>query len=155
MRCGVLPFLRVVLMMFFVSGLGTSAFGQTLFLDFNTPGQYTANFNPWNDSTGVNAGNYDFAESTSAGVNGGGGVSIFQSTDTTATYNGSGWNFSTNNAVIVVSALIKANGQTSANKVQLGFLNSTTNGLNGNPGVAFESFRFVPVTTTNWSMREH
>jgi uncharacterized repeat protein (TIGR03806 family) len=154
MRLGVLPFLRVVLLTFSVVGFSPLAIGQTVFVDFNTPGQYTANFNPWNDSTGVNAGNYDFAESTSAGVNGSGGVSVFQSTDTTATYNGSGWNFSANGAALIVSTLIKANGQVSANKVHLGFLNSTTNGLNNNSGVAFESFRFVPVNATNWSARE-
>src|ERR1051326_2097198 len=137
---------QICFLLIFFALAETSAFTQTAFLDFNAAGQYTSNFNPWNDASGVNAGNYGFAESTSAGVNGGGGISVFQSTDTTATYNGGGWNFLTNGAVIVVSALIKANGQTSANKVQLGFLNSTTNGLNGNPGVAFESFRFVPVT---------
>jgi uncharacterized repeat protein (TIGR03806 family) len=151
---GALPFLRVVAIVLFAVGSGTFAFGQSLFINFNTPGQYTANFNPWNDSSGANGGNYAFAESTTAGVNGSGGVSVFQNTDTTATYNGNGWNFSTNGATLIVSALIKANGQVSGNKAQLGFLNCTTNGFNNNGGVAFESFRFVPVTATSWSLRE-
>src|SRR5690242_18731406 len=116
MRRGVQPFVRVVLMTFSVIGFSMSIFGQTLFLDFNTTGQYTANFNPWNDATGVNGGNYCFTESAGAGVNGGGGVSVFQNTDTTATYNGAAWNFSTNGATLILSALIKANGQTSANR---------------------------------------
>src|SRR4051812_31145147 len=106
--------------MVFLGMLAVPAFSQTLLLDFNTPGQYSANFNPWNDSGGVNAGNYSFTESTSAGVNGGGGVSVFQSTDTSATYNGSGWDFSTSGATLILSTIIKANGQTSASKVQLG-----------------------------------
>ncbi len=45
-------------------------------------------------------------------------------------------------------------GQTSADKVQLGFVNSTTNGLNSNPGVAFESFRFMPNSANSWSVYE-
>src|SRR5882724_10249323 len=65
----------------------TSAFSQTVFLDFNADRQYTSNFNPWNDATGINAGNYCFAEGTNAGVNVSGGVSVFQNTDTTATFN--------------------------------------------------------------------
>ena len=149
-----LRFSRAVVMVFFAIGLSSFSFAQTLFFDFNTPGQYSANFNPWNDSGGTNAGNYDFAENATAGVNGSGGVSVFQSTDTTAVYNGSAWNFSTNGATIIISALIKANGQTGANKAQLGILNTNANGLNNNAGVAFESFRFVPVSSTSWSVRE-
>src|SRR3954471_24785278 len=103
---GALPSLRVVVMVFFTIGFSTFSFGQSVFINFNTPGQYTGNFNPWNDSSGLNAGNYSFAESTTAGVNGSGGVSVFQSSDTTATYNGNGWNFSTNGATVIASALI-------------------------------------------------
>jgi hypothetical protein len=84
MHFGALRWLRLVLMVFFAIGFETFTFGQTLFFDFNTPGQYTANFNPWNDSAGVNAGNYCFAENATAGVNGSGSVSLFQNTDTTA-----------------------------------------------------------------------
>src|SRR5262245_42343123 len=40
--------------------LARACFGQTVFLDFNTSGQYTSNFNPWNDAGGVNGGNYSF-----------------------------------------------------------------------------------------------
>src|ERR1017187_5992471 len=57
--------------------------GQTAFFDFNTPGQYTSNFNPWQDNAGVNGGNYSFEESTTGGVGGGGDVSGFRSVDTT------------------------------------------------------------------------
>jgi predicted alpha-1,2-mannosidase len=128
---------------------------QTVFLDFNAAGEYTGNFNPWNDNgTGGNSGNYSFAESTTAGAGGSGGVSVFQSNDTTATYNGGSWNFSTNGATLVLSVLLKANGQTSGNKVQFGILNSNTNGFNSNTGVSFESFRFIPSSATVWSLRE-
>jgi len=69
--------------------LVSSVFAQTAFVDFNIPGQYTNNFNPWNDAGGNNGSNYPFAESTSAGVNGG-GVSIISSTETTAAYRSAG-----------------------------------------------------------------
>ena len=127
---------------------------QTAFADFNSAGQYTNNFNAWNDSGGANVGNYAFAQSSSAGAAGGGGVSVFQSTDTTATYKSGSWDFSTNGAAILVATLFKANGQTSGDKVQLGVMNVNNNGLNNNPGVAFESFRFVPQSSTSLSLRE-
>jgi len=129
--------------------------GQTVFFDFNTVGQYTNNFNPWNDiGGGATGNNYSFQESPSSGVGGSGGVSVFQSTDTTATYANGSWDFSTNGATITISTLVQANGQTSGNKVQLGILNSNTNGLNSNAGVAFESFRFIPTSATTLSLRE-
>jgi hypothetical protein len=127
---------------------------QTLFLDFNTVGQYTNNFNPWNDNGGGNGGNYCFSESAGVGAGASRGVSVFQSTDTTATYRTSGWDFSTNGATLILSALIKANGQTSGNKVQLGIINTNGNGLNNNGSVAFESYRFIPTSPTTWSLRE-
>jgi hypothetical protein len=130
------------------------AFAQTVFLDFNTAGQYTGNFNQWNDVGGADGGNYGFVESATGGAGGSGCVSVFASTDTTATYNSGSWNFSTNGAVIIVSTMVVANGQTSGNKVQLGILNANNNGLNSNPGIAFESYRFVPQSATSWSLRE-
>jgi uncharacterized repeat protein (TIGR03806 family) len=126
---------------------------QTAFVDFNTPGQLTANFNLWNDAGGTDGGNYAFQEGTNAGVAGSGGISVFQSSDTTASYNAGSWDFSTNGAAIVVSTLIKANGLRGTDKVQLGILNVTPNGLNNNAGVAFESFRFIPSGAL-WSLRE-
>jgi PKD repeat protein len=126
---------------------------QTAFVNFDTPGQYTGNFNPWNDVGGADGGNYSFVESASGGVNGSGSVSVFQNNDTTATYNGS-WDFSTNGSTITVSVMVKANGQTTGNKVQLGILNSSNNGLNNNVGIAFESFRIVPASATSFTLRE-
>src|SRR2546421_2998853 len=133
---------------------GPAAFSQTRFLHFNTPGQYTSNFVPWNDGGGVDSGNYAFAESESEGVAGSGGVSVFQSSDTTATYDAASWDFATDGATITVSLLVKANGQTSGNKVQLGITDASNNGLNNNSGVAFESFRTIPSSSTLWSLRE-
>src|SRR5436309_2130978 len=78
---------------------------QTVFLDFNTPGQYTANFNPW-DNAG--AGNYNFQESGGGGVGGSGCVSVFQSNDTTAAYKSGSWDFSINGASMTLSTMVKA-----------------------------------------------
>jgi PKD repeat protein len=127
---------------------------QTAFLDFNTVGQYTNSFNTWNDSNGINGGNYSFEENPTVGVGGSGGVSVFQNTDTTATYTNISWDFSASGATVTVSLLIQANGQVSVNKVQLGILNTNDNGLNNNGGVAFESFRFIPATGTSWTLYE-
>jgi hypothetical protein len=126
---------------------------QTAFVDFNTVGEYTNNFNPWNDAGGVNGGNYSFEESTNDGVGGSGGVAVYQNTDMTATYKSASWNLATNGATVIVSLLIYTDGQT-GNKVQLGVANSTANGLNANAGVDFESFRFIPNGTTTWPLFE-
>jgi hypothetical protein len=132
----------------------TPTLSQTAFLDFNTIGQYTNNFNPWNDGGGINGGNYCFMESPTAGAGGSRGVNVFQSTDTTAAYKTGSWDFSTNGATVIGSTLVKANGLTSGNKVQLGLMNVNNNGLNNNAGEPFASFRFVPSAQTTWSLRE-
>lgn len=130
------------------------AFTQTAFLDFNTTGQYTNNFTPWNDNGGGNGGAYGFAESPSAGVNGSGGVSILNNNDTTSAYRGKNWNFAVNGSTIIVSALIFTDGQTSGDKIQLGIMNSSSNGLNSNAGIVFESYRFIPANATSWQLYE-
>ena len=131
-----------------------NSFGQTAFLDFNAVGEYTNNFNVWQDAGGVNGGAYAFTENTTDGVAGSGGVSVFQSTDTTATYKTGSWNFATNGATLVLSVMINAIGGNNGDKIQLGVINSSTNGLNANTGVAFESFRFIPASATVWNVYE-
>src|SRR5947209_12729578 len=102
------------------------AFGQTLFLDFNTSGQFVNNFNIFGTS--------NWAESTTGGVGGSGGVNVTASNDSTVTYKTSSWNFSTNGAVMNVAVMVKANAQTSGNKLQLGIINVINNGFNANAG---------------------
>jgi hypothetical protein len=140
--------------MLLLSGGPARTFGQTAFLDFTAPGQYTNSFNPWNDVGGANLGAFAFVQSATAGVGGNGGVSVFQSTDTTATYTNQSWDFSTTGAAITISVMVKANGQTSGDKVQLGIINSADNGLNNNGTVAFESFRIIPTSAASFSLRE-
>src|SRR6266481_9792898 len=137
------------LTLFLKSGAG---FAQTTFLDFNTVGQYTNNFNPWNDNGGTDGGSYAFTESATAGAGGSRGVSIFQSTDTTTTYKTTSWDFSTNGATFFLSTLIKANAQTG--RMQFGIMNTNYNGLNNNAGVAFETYRLFPTSATVWAVRE-
>ncbi|HWY74250.1 MAG TPA: hypothetical protein VN281_01465, partial [Verrucomicrobiae bacterium] len=134
--------------------LVSTGLSQAAFVDFNTVGQYTNNFHPWNDNgTGGDAGNYAFTEGTTVGVGGSGGVSIFQSTDTTATYKSGSWNFATNGATVFVSMMVQANGLT-GNRAQIGIANSATNGFNANSNVAFETFRLQPSSATVWAMFE-
>jgi hypothetical protein len=128
--------------------------GQTVFRDFNSATQLTNNFVQWNDSNGTNSGNTCYAQSLTGGIGGGPGVSVIANVDTTAVYQNASWDFSTAGATLFLSSLIKANGLTSGNKVQLGFMNSTTNGFLSTAGVAFETFRFIPQNSTTWSVRE-
>jgi uncharacterized repeat protein (TIGR03806 family) len=132
-----------------------AAKAQTVFLNFNSAGQYSSNFNSWEDiGTGANAGDYSFAESINDGVGGSGGVAVFQNNDTTATYKSGSWDLSTNGASVVVSVLVYADGENSMDKVQLGVINSANTGLNSITGVAFESFRFIPTSATVWNLYE-
>lgn len=152
---GVLLFsCRALIAAFFVQAATASSFGQTAFLDFNTAGQFINNFSLWNDNGGSNGGNYCFQENSTDGVTGSGGVSVYQSTDTTATYQSGSWNFATNGATIILSTFVYADGGNNGDKIQLGIMNSTTNGLNSNQGVQFESFRFVPANNTTWTAYE-
>src|SRR5580692_7703528 len=96
---------------------------QTVFLNFDAPGQFTGNFSLWEDVGGVNDNNYSFEENSTDGVGGGGGVAVYQSNDSTATYNGAGWNISSNGAAIIASLLVYTDGQTSGDKVQFGVVN--------------------------------
>src|SRR5665213_4361481 len=88
----------------------SGAMAQTAFVNFNSIGEYTNNFTPWNDVNGTDGGVYSFAESATNGVGGSGGVAVFANNDMTATYNGGSWNLSTNGATIVVSVLIYTDG---------------------------------------------
>ncbi len=127
---------------------------QTVFLNFDTPGQFTGNFSEWEDVGGVDGNSFSFQESTTAGIGGGGAIALTQSLDSTATYNGAGWNISGSNAAIIESMMVFTDGLTSGDKIQFGVANSTTNGLNNNAGVSFESFRFIPNSATSWSLYE-
>ena len=148
------PWHGVVLALALNGVMSTPAGAQTAYVDFNTPGQYAASFNPWNDAGGTDGGNYAFQENPTNGVGGSGCVNVFQSSDTTAAFKTSSWDFSTNGAAMTVSVLIKANGSFSGDKVQLGFMNGSANGLNNNAGVAFESYRLFPQSGGGWTLHE-
>jgi hypothetical protein len=123
---------------------------QTAFVDFNSVGEYTNNFFPFdNGATG-----FSFEENTTNGVGGSGGVAVDAIIDTTATYTNRSWNLATNGATVIVSVLIYTDGQSTGDKVQLGVLNTTNNGLNSNPGNNFESYRFIPTGSTTWPLYE-
>lgn len=127
---------------------------QNIFLDFNVAGQYASNFFQWNDASGVNGNNFDFLESASIGVANTRGISVYRNTDTTATYKIGSWNFSTPTANLTMSTMIKANAQNTTDKIQMGITSSNANGLNNNGTIAFETFRFQPISNSVWSLRE-
>src|SRR5580698_9605946 len=111
---------------------------QTVFFGFAGAGDYTNNFDYFNGTTEtINSGGGTYVYNSSAGVGGGGGIQIATSADFTTTLTTHSWNLSTNGAKILVSVLIYTDGETSADKTQLGFLNTTNNGLNNNAGVEF------------------
>src|SRR5436190_20451072 len=95
-------------------------FGQTAFLNFDKPSQYTNNFNPWNDAGGANGGTYAFSENLAVGVGGSGGVSVLNNSDTTASYTAGSWNLASNGATIILSTLLFSDGLSSGDKVQFG-----------------------------------
>lgn len=134
--------------------LTLTASAQPLLENFETPRALNGDFRLWNDAGGVDAGNDDFIQAEGVGVKGTAGVSVFQSSDTTAVYKARSWNLATNGATVTVAVTFLANGESSGNKIQLGWLNSTTNGLNNNAGVAFESFRLIPAGVGQWTVRE-
>ena len=102
-----------------------------------------------------NGASCGFSENLTAGVNGSGGVGVINNNDTTATYRNGSWNFAVNGSTIIVSTLMYTDGQTSGDKLQLGIMNSKSNGLNSNAGIVFESFRFMPPNSaTSWQLFE-
>jgi Glycosyl hydrolases family 39 len=133
-------FLILFLSVFFVRSITA----QSLLLDFNTPGQYTDNFN------NPNSGNP--CTETNAGGVGNSGALLVTGGDGNATYNASSWNFATNGATISASLMVliqQAAG--TGNKIQLGVVNSVNSGFadtsTGN-GWIFGSFRLLPQSTS-------
>jgi Immunoglobulin domain len=118
--------------------------GQNLLLNFNTPGQYTGNFN--------NPGTASPCTETNAGGVTNSGAILVTGADGNATYNAGTWDFSTNTAWINVSMMVKIQQATStADKIQLGLVNSSTAGFAtaaAGDGWNFGSFRLLPQSTT-------
>jgi hypothetical protein len=122
-----------------------SGWSQTLLLDFNTPGQYTGNFN--NPGTGSSC-----TETNAGGVTNSGAL-LVTGGDGNATYNASSWDFSTNTAYISVSMMGLIQQATgTGNKWQIGILNGNTAGFAlaaTGDGWNFGSFRLLPLSTTS------
>ncbi len=145
LRCGKFPARRVLLVLCVFLAQSVSA--QSLLLDFNTPGEYTGNFS--------NPGTGSSCLETNAGGMGNSGALRVTGGDSNATYTNGSWNFSSNGASISVSMMMEiqqatASGGT-ANKIQLGFVNSTTAGYAlaaAGDGWVFGSFRLQPQSTT-------
>ncbi len=124
--------------------LSKSVVAQNLLLDFNTPGQYTGNFN--NPTTASPC------TETNAGGVGNSGALLVTGGDGNAIYNSGTWNFSSNGAAISVSLMALIQQATgTGNKFQLGILNSDTAGFADaatGDGWIFGSYRLLPQSTT-------
>ncbi|HEY3762861.1 MAG TPA: hypothetical protein VGN23_14040 [Verrucomicrobiae bacterium] len=123
--------------------LAQSVSAQSLLLDFNTPDEYTGNFNnPTTPSP---------CTETNAGGVGNSGALLVTGGDGNATYHASSWDFSTNGASLSVSMMMEihqASGM--GNKIQLGIVNSATAGFAdaaSGDGWVFGSFRLTPQST--------
>lgn len=141
-RISLLSFgLALVAVLCLAAGPGWS---QTLLLDFNSPGEYTGNFN--NPDTASPC-----TETNAGGVTNSGAL-LVTGGDDNATYNASSWDFSTNTAWISVSVMVQIKQATgTGNKIQLGIVNSNTAGFADaatGDGWIFGSFRLLPQSTT-------
>jgi hypothetical protein len=114
-------------------------------IDFNTPGLFTGNF------TALHGAN-NCVENTTIGVGGSGGVQVTGNNDTTHIFNLPVGDFSAPGATFHLSLLLKANAQTSGNRLQLGLASNLVS-FNTDFGKSWETFRFMPTSATNWSLR--
>jgi hypothetical protein len=129
--------LAVLFLLAFVS---KSAVAQNLSLDFNTPGQYTGNFNNPNTASPCTE--------TNAGGVGNSGALLVTGGDGNATYSAGNWNFASNGASISVSMMAMIQQATgTGNKFQSGIVNSNTAGFAIASG-EFGSFRIEPASTS-------
>jgi hypothetical protein len=118
---------------------------QTLWLNFDAAKQYLTNF----DNPGP--GGSPCTETNAGGVTNSGAI-LVTGGDSNATYTNASWNFSTDNASIGVSVMLKIQQATgTGNKIQLGLVNNTTAGFAdaaAGDGWTFGSFRLMPQSTT-------
>jgi hypothetical protein len=131
--------------------------GQNVSVNYNTPGDFTSNFNVYQNTTTpvVSLTGSPYTESTTDGVGGGGGLLVSTGTgitpDSTAIYKNAIFDFGSAGKALTISSMIKVITPTATGDrlLQLGFANEPTSGMNGNTGLAFMSLRFNPTATTS------
>jgi hypothetical protein len=119
---------------------------QSFSENFNTPGSLANNFNVYLNSTTPLGSPY--AEAVSGGVGNSGSVSILPggatvTQDATLIQKNTIFNFSQVGVTLRLSTMLNVSSQTAGGNrlLQLGFVNESTSGMNGNPGLAFMSLR--------------
>ncbi len=128
---------------------------QSFTVSFDTLGDLANNFNIYQNTTPpvTNAATGSpYSQSLTGGVGGSGGVSIAApatgiTPDSTAIYKNTSFDFSTAGDTLNISAYVNVIAPTEAGNrlLHLGFVNSSTSGLNGNAGLAFMGFRLNPT----------
>jgi len=149
-----------------LSGMAATSRAGTISVNFDTPGQFTGQFNQFQQvvtpgSPPTLSPNPFTENSAGGGVSGTGSVTnnLAAGQDGTATYNLSGLDFSTTGATVSESIIFKtvssftATNTTSGQRfVQLGFLTTNSGGFNGNSNqtggaVPFPAFMSARVST--------
>jgi hypothetical protein len=136
--------------------------GQSFFVDFNTANQFTDNFNVYQNAATpvVSFTGSPYTQGAASGIGGTGGIDVTAgggttglTSDSTAIYKNSTFDFSTSGTSLTISAMMKIipTSETGNRLLQLGFVNDPTSGMNGNAGLAFTSMRFNPPGTTGAS----
>jgi hypothetical protein len=129
---------------------------QSFFESFDSPGALANNFNVYQNTTPpvVNAATGSpYSQSLTGGVGGSGGVSILVTNvtaDATLIQKNTVFDFSHVGVTLTIASWLNVSTQTAGGNrlLQLGFVNESTNGLNGNTGLAFTSLRLSSTGTS-------
>lgn len=136
-----------------------TAQAQTVTVNFDAAGALDNNFNIYQNISAANGGpvinaatGSPYSQVLAGGVGGSGRVNIATpatgiTTDSTAIYKNTSFDFSTAGKALNISASVNIIATTeSGNRLlQLGFANENNSGMNGNAGLAFMSLRLNPT----------
>jgi hypothetical protein len=127
-------------------------FAQSVSLDFNTPGDFTSNFNVYQHTTTpfISLTGSPYTESPSSGIGSTGGILVSTGTgitaDSTAIYRNMSFDFSATGSQLRMTTFLKVASRSdlSVPMFEQGFVNQPTSGMNANSGLAFMSLSFSP-----------
>jgi hypothetical protein len=131
----------------------TATQAQSFLQDFDASNDLANNFNTYFNATPPLGSPY--SQVGSGGVGGSGAVSVALggaavTADATLIYNNLSFDFSTPGATLNIASMLNVSTQTAGGNrlLQLGFVNESTNGMNGNAGIAFTSLRLSSAGTS-------
>jgi hypothetical protein len=125
----------------------------SFFESFDAPGSLANDFNVYQNATPPAGSPYLQVATGGVGNSGGvsvspGGTSVTQ--DATLIQKNTVFDFSQVGVTLTVSSMLNVSAQTAGGNrlLQLGFVNESTNGMNGNAGLAFTSLRLSSAGTS-------